>query len=63
MAGRGTDIVLGGNLEAELKELAEKSPTEKQIVAVKADWKERQKKVLEAGGKKSGKEGVKQAVK
>jgi len=50
MAGRGTDIVLGGNLEAELKELAEKSPTEKQIVAVKADWKERQKKVLEAGG-------------
>ena len=50
MAGRGTDIVLGGNLEAELKELAEKSPTEEQIVAVKADWKERQKKVLEAGG-------------
>ena len=50
MAGRGTDIVLGGNLEAELKELAEKSPTEEQIAAVKADWKERQKKVLEAGG-------------
>jgi len=50
MAGRGTDIVLGGNLEAELKELAEKSSTEEQIAAVKADWKERQKKVLEAGG-------------
>ena len=50
MAGRGTDIVLGGNLEAELKELAEKSPTEDQIEAVKADWKERQAKVLEAGG-------------
>ena len=50
MAGRGTDIVLGGNLEAELKELADKSPTEDQIAAVKADWKERQAKVLEAGG-------------
>jgi preprotein translocase subunit SecA len=50
MAGRGTDIVLGGNLEAELKELAEKSPTEEQIAAVKTDWKERQAKVLEAGG-------------
>ena len=50
MAGRGTDIVLGGNLEAELKELADKSPTEDQIAAVKADWQERQAKVLEAGG-------------
>jgi preprotein translocase subunit SecA len=50
MAGRGTDIVLGGNLEAELKELAEKSPTDEQISAVKADWKARQAKVLEAGG-------------
>jgi preprotein translocase subunit SecA len=50
MAGRGTDIVLGGNLEAELKELAEKSPTEDKIAAVKADWQERQAKVLEAGG-------------
>jgi preprotein translocase subunit SecA len=50
MAGRGTDIVLGGNLEAELKELAEKSPTEDQIAVVKADWQARQTKVLEAGG-------------
>lgn len=50
MAGRGTDIVLGGNLEAELKELAEKSPTEEKIAAVKADWQERHTKVLEAGG-------------
>ena len=50
MAGRGTDIVLGGNLEAELKELAEKSPTEEKIAAVKADWQERHAKVLEAGG-------------
>jgi preprotein translocase subunit SecA len=50
MAGRGTDIVLGGNLEAELKELAVKSPTDDQIAAVKADWQERQAKVLEAGG-------------
>jgi preprotein translocase subunit SecA len=50
MAGRGTDIVLGGNLEAELKELAIKSPTDEQIAAIKADWQERQAKVLEAGG-------------
>ena len=50
MAGRGTDIVLGGNLEAELKELAVKSPTDDQIAAVKADWQKRQAKVLEAGG-------------
>ncbi|MGC6481759.1 MAG: preprotein translocase subunit SecA [Porticoccaceae bacterium] len=50
MAGRGTDIVLGGNLEAELKELAEKSPTKEKIAAVKADWQERHTKVLEAGG-------------
>ena len=50
MAGRGTDIVLGGNLEAELKELAEKSPTKEKIAAVKADWQERHAKVLEAGG-------------
>ncbi len=50
MAGRGTDIVLCGNLEAYLKELAVKSPTDDQIAAVKADWQERQAKVLEAGG-------------
>ena len=51
MAGRGTDIVLGGNLEAELKELREKGKdSEAKVEAVKADWQERQTRVLEAGG-------------
>ena len=48
MAGRGTDIVLGGNLEAEIKALD--NPSEKQLDDLKADWQERQKTVLEAGG-------------
>ncbi|MDG1820084.1 MAG: preprotein translocase subunit SecA [Porticoccaceae bacterium] len=48
MAGRGTDIVLGGNFEAEIKVL--KNPSEKQLEDLKAEWQERQKTVLEAGG-------------
>ncbi len=48
MAGRGTDIVLGGNLEAELKALGEDAPqTEKE--ALGEDWKRRNRQVLEAG--------------
>ena len=39
MAGRGTDIVLGGNWQAEVAELD--SPTEKQIEAIKGDWQTR----------------------
>jgi preprotein translocase subunit SecA len=51
MAGRGTDIVLGGNLDAELKQLSEtKGGTEKKIASVRADWTERHAKVIEAGG-------------
>lgn len=51
MAGRGTDIVLGGNLEAELKELKEKGKdSEAEIAAVKADWEKRHSVVIEAGG-------------
>ena len=49
MAGRGTDIVLGGSLEAELSELGENVPEEK-IKAVKEDWKKRHDQVIEAGG-------------
>ncbi|MCF6262314.1 MAG: preprotein translocase subunit SecA [Xanthomonadales bacterium] len=49
MAGRGTDIVLGGNLEAELRDLHE-TATEEQIEAVKVAWKERHEQVLESGG-------------
>ena len=44
MAGRGTDIVLGGNLEAELEE-AESSKDE-----IVKNWKKRQEQVLQAGG-------------
>jgi preprotein translocase subunit SecA len=47
MAGRGTDIVLGGNLEAELAAVREESGDE---AAVREDWKERHNAVLEAGG-------------
>jgi preprotein translocase subunit SecA len=48
MAGRGTDIVLGGNLEAEIAAL--KNPSESKIEEVKADWQERHQQVLDAGG-------------
>ena len=49
MAGRGTDIVLGGNLAAELQALGEDA-TEEQKEAVKADWQERHNAVCDAGG-------------
>jgi len=48
MAGRGTDIVLGGSWEAEIAALGE--PSQEQIDAVKADWKIRHGLVIEAGG-------------
>ena len=48
MAGRGTDIVLGGNLDAEIKALD--NPSETEVDALKADWDERHKTVLAAGG-------------
>ncbi len=49
MAGRGTDIVLGGSLDAELKALGEDA-SEVEIAKVKADWKKRHAAVIEAGG-------------
>ena len=48
MAGRGTDIVLGGKWEAEVEALD--NPTQAQIDAVKAEWKIRQDKVIASGG-------------
>ena len=48
MAGRGTDILLGGSWQAEVALLEE--PTEEQIEAIKAAWKERHDAVLAAGG-------------
>ena len=53
MAGRGTDIVLGGNLEAELAALAagrSDSPDEAETARLEAAWKLRHEKVLAAGG-------------
>ncbi len=54
MAGRGTDIVLGGNLDAAIAALAKgnKQPTEEQIAKVKAQWKIDHERVLELGGLK-----------
>ena len=51
MAGRGTDIVLGGNLEAEIKALTEKgNANESKIADIQKDWEQRHAKVIEAGG-------------
>jgi preprotein translocase subunit SecA len=49
MAGRGTDIVLGGSLDSELSQLGD-DVSEAEIEAVKAEWQKRHDKVLEAGG-------------
>jgi preprotein translocase subunit SecA len=48
MAGRGTDIKLGGNLDAERAKLS--SPTDADLEALQADWRQRHAKVLETGG-------------
>lgn len=48
MAGRGTDIVLGGRWESEVDELD--NPTPEQIAAIKSEWKKRNEIVLNAGG-------------
>jgi preprotein translocase subunit SecA len=48
MAGRGTDIVLGGRWESDIAKLD--NPTPEQIDAVKAEWKIRHEAVLAAGG-------------
>jgi len=50
MAGRGTDIVLGGNLEAELAELKLKQATPEDIEQHKQDWQRRHELVIQAGG-------------
>jgi len=50
MAGRGTDIVLGGNLDAIIAKL--KQPTAEKIEKAKAQWKIDHERVLELGGLK-----------
>ncbi len=49
MAGRGTDIVLGGNLEAELIALGENVDISEKD-AVRQGWKQRHEEVIGAGG-------------
>ncbi len=48
MAGRGTDIVLGGSLKAELAELDPADTAAR--AAVEADWKKRHEAVVASGG-------------
>jgi len=55
MAGRGTDIVLGGNPEPEIAVVRNNAETsdadkESQIAALKAEWQTRHNAVLAAGG-------------
>ena len=46
MAGRGTDIVLGGNLELELADRKDESGAEQ----ARKDWEQRHQQVIQAGG-------------
>jgi preprotein translocase subunit SecA len=49
MAGRGTDIVLGGGLAAELEGMGE-NPDPVKVEQVKAEWQKRHEAVVAAGG-------------
>jgi preprotein translocase subunit SecA len=48
MAGRGTDIVLGGNREAEIA--AQDNPTDSRIEEINTNWQKRHDQVVAAGG-------------
>ncbi|MEC7548135.1 MAG: preprotein translocase subunit SecA [Pseudomonadota bacterium] len=48
MAGRGTDIMLGGNWEAEVEALGNPDPVT--VERIKSEWQERHDAVLESGG-------------
>ena len=48
MAGRGTDIVLGGSWQAEVDAL--ENPTEEQIAKFKSEWEARNQAVKDSGG-------------
>ena len=48
MAGRGTDIVLGGNLEAELNRLGDIDAAD--VEKRREDWQARHQQVIDAGG-------------
>jgi preprotein translocase subunit SecA len=48
MAGRGTDIILGGNWESDVAEL--KDPNPEQVAEIRVAWQKRHDEVIEAGG-------------
>ncbi|MGY5675671.1 preprotein translocase subunit SecA [Vibrio cincinnatiensis] len=48
MAGRGTDIVLGGSWQAKVESLTNPSP--EQVEQIKVEWKKVHDQVLDAGG-------------
>ncbi|WP_108649260.1 preprotein translocase subunit SecA [Dongshaea marina] len=48
MAGRGTDIVLGGNWQSELAKLD--NPSEQQVNKIKEEWQRCHDEVIQAGG-------------
>ncbi|HEY1028681.1 MAG TPA: preprotein translocase subunit SecA [Pseudomonas sp.] len=53
MAGRGTDILLGGNWEVEVAALelsSQEQPSDEQIAQIKTEWQKRHQQVIEAGG-------------
>ena len=49
MAGRGTDIVLGGNIEPEIEKL-DKIKHKKKIIDTQDRWEKRHQEVIDAGG-------------
>ncbi len=49
MAGRGTDIVLGGNPDMEIEALGDKA-TPEAVEAIRKKWEETHQQVLDAGG-------------
>ncbi|QIB49642.1 preprotein translocase subunit SecA [Pseudomonas sp. OIL-1] len=48
MAGRGTDIILGGSWEAEIA--SHEDPSPEKVAQIKSDWQERHQQVLDSGG-------------
>lgn len=49
MAGRGTDILLGGNYKPEIDALGE-NPDPKEVERIKSEWQKRHDEVVAAGG-------------
>ena len=48
MAGRGTDIVLGGSQQPQIDAIA--NPSDAQLQSIRSDWQQRHDQVLAAGG-------------